>query len=78
MKMVELMWGDTVENILHWLYIEEDLTIRQLSEVLEISAPTVYKWLLMCDIKMKIKYEKMLEVANIRRELMRKEKEKCK
>lgn len=69
MRLIELQWGDSIEKILHFLYVEEDMSIRDVADELGVSKETAYKWLLMCDIKMKIKYEKMLEIANLRRKL---------
>ena len=69
MKLVEAEWGDSIENILHFLYVEMDLSIRDVAKELGITSKTAHKWLLMCDIKMKLKYEKMLEITELRRKL---------
>ncbi len=69
MKLIELEWGDSIENVLHLLYVEEDMSIREVAKELGVTSKTAHNWLLMCDIKMKIKYEKMLEVMELRRKL---------
>lgn len=69
MKLIEAEWSDSIENVLHFLYVEMDLPIRDVAEHLSISSKTAHKWLLMCDIKMKLKYEKMLEIMELRRKL---------
>lgn len=69
MKLVETEWGDSIENVLHFLYVEMDLPIRDVAEHLCVTSKTAHNWLKLCDIKMKIKYEKMLEVVELRRKL---------
>lgn len=69
MKLIEYTRGEEIENILHDLYINKELSIRQISDELGIHYHTVNKWLKLVGINMRLPQEKMLELIEIKSRL---------
>lgn len=69
MKYIELTRGDTIENILQDLYIERQMSIRQVGEELGIHYHTVNKWLKLAGLEMRLPHQKMLELIDIKKRL---------
>lgn len=74
MKYIELVKNNSIENILYDLYIEKQMSIREISNELGIHYHTVNKWLKMVGIEMRLPHEKMLEIVEIKRRLKRVDK----
>ena len=74
MKYVELKEGGVpIEELLHSMYIEKKMSIREIADKLEIHYHTVNCWLDEIGIKKRLPYETLLEVMEIRRKLERRE-----
>ena len=70
MKYVELKEGGvSIEELLHSMYIEEKMSIREIADKLEVHYHTVNSWLDEIGIKKRLQYETLLEVMEIRRKL---------
>ena len=69
MKYIELQKGVSLEELLHSMYIEQQLSIRDIAEKLEIHYHTVNSWLDEIGIKKRLPYETLLNVMEIRRKL---------
>lgn len=50
MKVVELKFGKTIEELLHEMYVEKYLTTREIAETLGVSTGAAYTWLLKCNL----------------------------
>ena len=69
MKYVENMKGVKLEELLHTLYIEKGLSIRDISERLGVHYHTVNKWLKLAKIDVRLPHEKLLELVEIKSKL---------
>ena len=69
MKYIETMNGVSIEELLHKLYIEDSLSIRDISQKLGIHYHTVNKWLKLAKIDMRLPHEKLLELVDIKTKL---------
>ena len=70
MKYVELKEGGVpIEELLHSMYIEKKMSIREIADKLEVHYHTVNSWLDEIGIKKRLPYEMLLEVMEIRRKL---------
>ena len=69
MKYVELVHGQDIEHILHHMYIDKRLSIRQIGDELGIHYHTINKWLRLAGINMRLPQEKMLELVEIKMRL---------
>ncbi len=75
MKYIEAMNGVSIEELLHKLYIEDSLSIRDISQKLGIHYHTVNKWLKLAKIDMRLPHEKLLELVDIKTRLKETENE---
>ena len=73
MKYIELKEGVSIEELLYSLYIEEKKSIREIADILDINYHTVNDWLKQIEIEIRLPYEKLLEVVQIKRKLEEKE-----
>lgn len=69
MKYVELSFNDELEVILQWLYVEENLGVREVADLIGVHFNTVHKWLKMANIEMRLPHEKMLDLIKIKQKL---------
>ena len=70
MKYVELKEGGvSIEELLHSMYIEKKMSIREIADKLEVHYHTINSWLDEIGIKKRLPYETLLEVMEIRRKL---------
>ena len=69
MKYIELKEGVPIEELLHSLYIEEKKSIREIADKLDINYHTVNNWLKQAEIEIRLPYERLLEVVEIKRRL---------
>ena len=69
MKYIEAINGVQIEELLHKLYIEDSLSIRDISQKLGIHYHTVNKWLKLAKIDMRLPHEKLLELVEIKSRL---------
>ena len=69
MKYIELKEGVSIEELLYTLYIEEKKSIREIADILNINYHTVNDWLKQAEIEIRLPYERLLEVVEIRRRL---------
>ena len=77
MKWVEIEKGVKLEELLHDLYIEKKLSIREIAEKLGVHYHTVNSWLKLMEIEARLPHEKLLELVEIKRKLKNtEEKEK--
>ena len=77
MKWVEIEKGMKLEELLHDLYIEKELSIREIAEKLGVHYHTVNSWLKLMEIEARLPHEKLLELVEIKRKLKNtEEKEK--
>lgn len=51
MKRIEKTYGTSVENLLQDLYIEQNLTMKQIADELVLSEKTVWSWIKASGIK---------------------------
>ena len=50
--------GDSLEELLRKMYVEDELTIKEIADKLNCSSGTIYKWLKLADITTrKMKWE---------------------
>ena len=69
MNWVEMEKGVKLEELLHDLYIEKELSIREIAEKLEVHYHTVNSWLKLMEIEARLPHEKLLELVEIKRKL---------
>ena len=69
MKYLELQRGECIEDILHKMYVEERLSIRDIANELDVHYQTVNSWLKQINIDMRLPHEKLLELVEIKRML---------
>ena len=69
MKWVEVQKGVKLEELLHDLYIEKELSIREIAEKLGVHYHTVNSWLKLMEIEARLPHEKLLELVEIKRKL---------
>ena len=69
MKWVEVQKGIKLEELLHDLYIEKELSIREIAEKLGVHYHTVNSWLKLMEIEARLPHEKLLELVEIKRKL---------
>ena len=69
MKYLELQRGECIEDILHKMYVEERLSIRDIANELDVHYHTVNSWLKQINIDMRLPHEKLLELVEIKRML---------
>ena len=74
MKWVEVQKGIKLEELLHDLYIEKELSIREIAEKLGVHYHTVNSWLKLMEIEARLPHEKLLELVEIKRKLKNTEK----
>lgn len=51
MKQIEQTHGEEIEEILRYLFVEEENTLAYISRTLNISYPTVVRWLKLAGIR---------------------------
>lgn len=61
--------GEELEPLLHRLYVEENKSIREIADIIDVHYHTVNKWLKLIRIDMRLPQEKMLEIIEIKRRL---------
>ena len=69
MNWVEMEKGVKLEELLHDLYIEKELSIREIAEKLGVHYHTVNSWLKLMEIEARLPNEKLLELVEIKRKL---------
>ena len=69
MKWVEVQKSVKLEELLHDLYIEKELSIREIAEKLGVHYHTVNSWLKLMEIEARLPHEKLLELVEIKRKL---------
>lgn len=69
MNWVEMEKGVKLEELLHDLYIEKELSIREIAEKLGVHYHTVNSWLKLMEIEMRLPHDKLLELVEIKRKL---------
>ena len=69
MKWIEIEKGVKLEELLHDLYIEKELSIREIAEKLGVHYHTVNSWLKLMEIEARLPHEKLLELVEIKRKL---------
>lgn len=69
MNWVEMEKGVKLEELLHDLYIEKKLSIREIAEKLGVHYHTVNSWLKLMEIEARLPHEKLLELVEIKRKL---------
>lgn len=69
MNWVEMEKGVKLEELLHDLYIEKELSIREIAEKLGVHYHTVNSWLKLMEIEARLPHEKLLELVEIKRKL---------
>lgn len=69
MNWVEIEKGVKLEKLLHDLYIEKELSIREIAEKLGVHYHTVNSWLKLMEIEARLPHEKLLELVEIKRKL---------
>ncbi len=69
MNWVEMEKGVKLEELLHDLYIEKELSIREIAENLGVHYHTVNSWLKLMEIEARLPHEKLLELVEIKRKL---------
>lgn len=74
MKYIELKESSSIEELLYKLYIEEELSIKEIAKQLGVSKNTIMVWLHQIEISTRLPHQKMLEVIEIKRELKRRER----
>ena len=69
MKYIELTKGKCIEELLHELYIENNKSIREIADELNIHYHTVNNWLKQAGILVRLPHEKLLELVEIKSRL---------
>lgn len=69
MKWVELNTGKSIEDLLHELYIEKGMSIREIAQELNMHYHTVNKWLKLIGIEMRLPHQKLQEIIEIKMKL---------
>lgn len=69
MNWIEIQKGVKLEELLHDLYIEKELSIREIAEKLGVHYHTVNSWLKLMEIEARLPHEKLLELVEIKRKL---------
>lgn len=69
MKWIEFERGKKLEDILHELYIEKRLSIREVAEKLGVHYHTVNSWLKLMEIEMRLPHDKLMDLVEIKRRL---------
>ena len=74
MKWVEYQEGISIEELLHNLYIEEEMSIRDISKKIKVHYHTVNSWLKEMEIEARLPHQKLLDMIEIKRKLEVKKK----
>lgn len=69
MKYIEMKEEVPIEELLYKLYIEEEKTIKEVAKELGTSTNTINSWLHMAEIDVRLPYQKMLELIEIKKKL---------
>ena len=69
MKWIEFEKGMKLEELLHDLYVEKQLSIREIAEKLGVHYHTVNSWLKQIGIEARLPHEKLMELVEIKRKL---------
>lgn len=69
MRWIEKNEGVPIEELLHALYIEEEMSIRDISKRLNVHYHTINTWLKDMEIEMRLPHQKLLEMVEIKRKL---------
>ena len=69
MKWIEFEKGKKLEDILHELYIEKRLSIREVAEKLGVHYHTVNSWLKQMEIEMRLPHDKLMDLVEVKRRL---------
>lgn len=69
MKYIELKHGSSLEELLHDMYIEKGLSIREIAQRLGVHYHTINSWLKLAKIDMRLPHEKLLELIDIKERL---------
>lgn len=69
MKWIEFEKGKKLEDILHELYVEKRLSIREVAEKLGVHYHTVNSWLKQMEIEMRLPHDKLMDLVEIKRRL---------
>lgn len=67
MKYLELQRGERIEDILHKMYVEKGMSIRDIASELDVHYHTVNSWLKQINIDMRLPHEKLLELVEIKK-----------
>ena len=63
MLLLEYKNGETIEEQLRKLYVDEKLTIEKVAKRLSIQSKTANKWLILAGIDRRLNYEKLIAYA---------------
>ena len=66
MRYIEMEKGVPIEELLHTLYIEEQRSIREIAEILDIHYHTVNKWLKLAKINVRLPHQRLLDLIEIK------------
>lgn len=69
MKWIEKNEGVTIEELLHELYIEKEMSIRDISKRLNVHYHTINSWLKEMEIEVRLPHQKLLEMVEIKKKL---------
>lgn len=66
MKWIELKHDKKIEDLLYEMYIEKEMSIREISSKLDIHYHTVNKWIKLIGIEMRLPHQKLLDLIDIK------------
>ena len=69
MKWIEMQKGVQLEELLRKLYIDDELSIRDIAKKLGVHYNTINSWLKKLEIEIRLPHQKLLEVVEIKRKL---------
>lgn len=69
MRWIEKEEGVPLEELLHHLYIEKEMSIRDIGEELGVHYHTVNSWLKEIGIETRLPHQKLLDMIEIKRKL---------
>lgn len=69
MRWIEKNEGVPIEELLHALYIEEGMSIRDISKRLNVHYHTINTWLKQMEIEMRLPHDKLMDLVEIKRRL---------
>ena len=69
MRWIEKNEGVPIEELLHALYIEEEMSIRDISKRLNVHYHTINTWLKQMEIEMRLPHDKLMDLVEVKRRL---------